>query len=429
MPTSSKREAAAAAGGVDLGVAGPAAGDAGRVGVIDGLRVLAMLWVFYHHAYSAAGTPGLSFSAFGRTFDAFHVLRMSAGVDLFMVISGFCLFYPLVRRPGGLAGFEARRFYLKRFWRLSPAYYAAIVFVVLQPVALVLLYRALGRDADWQPLPDLWQWVTHLTYTHSLFPSTWGGINPSFWAIGLFAQLYLVFPLVVAAVRRWGLLGTLGAMAGLSIAYDLVAQPLVAGAGFETQMVVQTFFVGYWIQFAAGMAAAWVVANDRIRVHAAAAAALLVLAVGVYAAWSLLPGDWPSRSRHAALAASFGPLIVGLAYATPPVRWCFANRAVSRLAVVSFTVYLIHQPTLWYFSEFCRKELALTGGPLLVAIFTGGLAATLVTATAFYFVAERPFYRRSKRYRMTREPSPAAAPASVPAPGADRPRLPVSAGA
>ena len=65
-----------------------------------------------------------------------------AGVDLFMVLSGFCLFLPLCRSDEALAKFQWKNFYQRRARRIIPPYYAGILFATLMPFALTVFFRS-----------------------------------------------------------------------------------------------------------------------------------------------------------------------------------------------------------------------------------------------------------------------------------------------
>src|ERR1700722_5741651 len=81
---------------VHLESSGPAA----RISSIDGLRALAMFMVFTFHVWEFGDNPPLTAHVAGTTFSLGHLLgSFPAGVDLFMVLSGFCLFWPLVKSP------------------------------------------------------------------------------------------------------------------------------------------------------------------------------------------------------------------------------------------------------------------------------------------------------------------------------------------
>src|SRR5581483_12159461 len=82
-----------------------------RVRHIDGLRALAVLSVLIYH--------GTTRTPVGRWF-----VEGRHGVDLFFVISGFCLSHPVLTRLAsqGSAAFDNPLFFAKRIARIVPPY-------------------------------------------------------------------------------------------------------------------------------------------------------------------------------------------------------------------------------------------------------------------------------------------------------------------
>lgn len=112
-----------------------------RLAHIDGLRAIAVLGVVMHHI--AKYDHHLATSPWR------HALREGAhGVDLFFVISGFCLSYPLIVRMHGAgdATLRVAHYFARRLVRIVPPYYAAVA-------ALLLLFAVAGRVWQWQPAP------------------------------------------------------------------------------------------------------------------------------------------------------------------------------------------------------------------------------------------------------------------------------------
>src|SRR6516164_4323804 len=87
-----------------------------RIAYIDGLRALAVLLVVAHHI-GEQYFPAVAAFGLGR-----H------GVDLFFVLSGFCLSYPTLERLArdGSATFDVAEFAKRRLIRIIPPYWAAI---------------------------------------------------------------------------------------------------------------------------------------------------------------------------------------------------------------------------------------------------------------------------------------------------------------
>src|SRR5207302_319594 len=103
------------------------------------------------------------------------------GVSLFLVLSGFCIHLPYARRKqkSGSYQFTSREFFLRRLWRLYPAYFVAVVATVgLLWASGPLLKIDLATHSI---LPSKWNLLTHLTLTHGYFDSTFYSIASVFW--------------------------------------------------------------------------------------------------------------------------------------------------------------------------------------------------------------------------------------------------------
>ena len=134
-----------------------------------------------------------------------------------MVLSGFCLFLPLCKSEEALAKFQWKNFYKRRARRIVPPYYAGLAFAALLPSALVLFFRLLHLKANWQPFPGSpYGYFAHLFFLQTLSTRSFGQINSSLWSMGLEAQFYLMFPLVVLGFRRLNL-RFIALMIGISI--------------------------------------------------------------------------------------------------------------------------------------------------------------------------------------------------------------------
>jgi len=150
-----------------------------RIKHVDGLRALAVVSVLLYH--STKLLPNASWFFEGR-----H------GVDLFFVISGFCLSYPILNSiaKSGIAVFDVPSFFAKRVVRIVPPYYAAILaFVALTAVLLALRV----------PLPETMRATSPLDIAKQFlfFDYNANFSNGSFWTLAVEARWYLLFPFVL----------------------------------------------------------------------------------------------------------------------------------------------------------------------------------------------------------------------------------------
>ena len=98
-----------------------------RIQTLDGLRFLAAMGVLWIHTWTIFGNPRCYI---GKVDLANFLAIGQNGVDLFFVISGFCMYYFYAIK----SAFSYRDFYrflVKRWVRLSPAFYVATIIYLL----------------------------------------------------------------------------------------------------------------------------------------------------------------------------------------------------------------------------------------------------------------------------------------------------------
>lgn len=107
------------------------------------------------------------------------------GVDLFFVLSGFLisgLLFKEYRRSGSL---DLKRFWIRRGFKIYPAFYALMVFVVVDYVALGKLTRHIFSD---------------LFFLQDYIPP----IAEHGWSLGVEEKFYLVLPILLLILIRLG---------------------------------------------------------------------------------------------------------------------------------------------------------------------------------------------------------------------------------
>ncbi len=112
------------------------------------------------------------------------------GVEGFFIVSGFCFFhlYGATRwTPGNLA-----KFHIKRFFRIAPLYYAAVL-------GTLLLNPPMGTATAWQTTPR--NLAENATLTFGLFHPNHSLVIGG-WSIGLEYVFYFALPLLVLLTRH-----------------------------------------------------------------------------------------------------------------------------------------------------------------------------------------------------------------------------------
>ena len=171
----------------------------GHIGVLDGVRGLAILLVLVYH---------FTLSMAGQTLPGRLFFRSTAagwcGVDLFFVLSGFLItgiLYDAKDLPH-----RFRNFYARRALRIFPLYYTilAITFALL-PRAV----RLVGRLDDLEDA-RFWLW-TYGTNVYVAFRGDWFPLS-HFWSLAVEEHFYLFWPAIIIGCDRKTALRVCGAM-------------------------------------------------------------------------------------------------------------------------------------------------------------------------------------------------------------------------
>jgi peptidoglycan/LPS O-acetylase OafA/YrhL len=362
-----------------------------RLEYIDGLRALAATWVALHHVFETA-TPKLALSipVVGAIVGSLNLGQFP--VMVFLMLSGFCLYYPYVRKDPQprFTGFV--QYLVRRWTRIAPPYLATGALCL---VLIAIPSLQIGRWSQTGPV-DFATIVTHLLFIHNLSPLYSVKIDYPMWSIGLEWQLYLLFPIFVWSFRRLGAAKTIVASLALTAVVRLTYHRLPDLIG--TALREGPF--AYLEIFSAGMlAAALTVRGHRLPSKWLLGAVLLAGAIAV----RLSSGNGLAHDL-AASAAAFCALLLAADPNSATAR-ILSRPGLVRIGFFSYSIYLMHAPLLHLFWLLLRPlhwsddvqffVLSLFGLPLIFALCYG-----------FHCLFERPFMR-------VKAAVPAAAPPRV----------------
>ncbi|MDX3659914.1 acyltransferase family protein [Streptomyces sp. ID05-26A] len=335
---------------------------------LQGLRAVAALLVVVYHVWLG---------------------RVSGGVDVFFLISGFLVTGQLVRATA------RGRLDLRTLWsRMAKR---------LLPAAFVVLAATLAAGALFLPA-NRWPQTAREVIASALFLENWqlasdstdyyaqheqASVVQHFWSLSIQGQFYLLWPLLILVVTllRRSLLRVLlvvfAASLGCSVWLTAVDQPL---AYFHTATRI-------W-EFAFGGLLALVVSRVALPRHWGVLLGwtgllgLLVcgIVLDVGAAFPGYLALWPTTCAAAVIAAG----ATGSRFGADRV---LASEPLRYLGDLSYALYLWHWPVLvgWLVVQ-GRGEVGLIGG---IAI----ISASLVLAAATHLLVEEPVRRSRWRAR------------------------------
>ncbi|WP_369140011.1 acyltransferase family protein [Modestobacter versicolor] len=394
---------------------------------IDVLRGIASAAVVVHHTYSLANRPDVPGGTIVEGLGSW-------GVDLFFILSGYLLcdyfWRPKERR-------SLKVFWVRRFFRVAPAYYVQVLLLFLFFAAPSLLFSAQG----------LKQVLTQVTFTHYYTPNTSSSlnVNGALWTLSIEMTLYLTMPLLALAVgwpatrgRRalaWPLLAVAG-LIGLAVAYRLLVsysggglQDLYFGAiGPESVPNARLYLARQfpaWIGlFALGIGLRWLIVNKQLPARLLGPTrhrvSLFVLLLLPSLAWLLLT-ERAVQYTHPFLFAGFdlalGVLLLpALVYAARPSSSDEGGaliRAGVWLGDRSYGLYLWHFPVILVVYE--RGTALLppdTSNPLFRVTAIAVLSVGLAMLSYRFVEAPARDYGRDLSRRLA--PSRAARPPALP---------------
>ena len=339
--------------------------------------------VMWGHVYEGDGSPY-------QDHLLSVVLFFAGGVDLFFVISGFCLFYPLTKpevRP------RWRTFFARRGRRLLPPYYAAMGVVILSPLIAEPLMARLGIPVSPVGWPDWRQVWTHALFLHTLFPDTYFAFNGPLWSLAIEWQFYLAFPLAVWLIRRGGWRGV--ALIGLlTVSYRLLINNDRLAANTWPVDTIH-LFPSHWLEFALGMLIALYLRHRKAgRIGRLREAGDIIGLIWIYIVASyVLYGPallYPYPVKDLLYSVLWAPVVFLACVDATITKRLFSHPVLIWLGVRSYSIYLLHLPILFGLGQ--TVSSMHLGEPKSLLVMTGlGVPLVLASAAVFFELFEKPF--------------------------------------
>lgn len=346
-----------------------------RVTQIESIRVLAMAGIFFYHLWTVLPEGGAQ-NPFGPILG--DVLSQGyLGVVVFNAITGFVLTLPHAD-PGGKPALPFFAFFRRRFGRIVPQYYLSLA-----------LWAVVALVAGAMPLAALAACVAEkIFFVQTFDPARFFCLEPALWWMGLLAQFYLCFPLLLRLFRACGprraTVVCLGGGWGLWLLLSLWAKVNATAALFDYMLY---FNLPYRLpEFALGMAFAFV-----WKARAAEDGPGVDPVTGVPSSWRLgfaalayfcLPlavlfkNALPMPFAHILLTgACVG--VAGSLFSWPRLAVWGAKPLVAAAAAASYSFYLLHQPILGYGADALRNHLPPFAAMILLTVVSLPLAGYL----------------------------------------------------
>ncbi|AZB10771.1 acyltransferase [Chryseobacterium sp. G0162] len=349
---------------------------------LDHLRALAIVMVLLFH-YRAFKHPEWidTIGRFGWT-----------GVDLFFVLSGFLISGQLFKEMNEKGTISLKTFYIKRFFRIVPAYFFTL-----------FLYFTIPFFREREALPPLWKFVT-FTQNYRLDVISQGTFSHA-WSLCIEEQFYLILPLFLLVIMPSKLFKYFTVLIILFIMFSLIMRLVTWNVyiadtdpdslEFWRSWYMKIYYpshtrldglgtgvlIGYCMQYFSGFKRMVHQNGNR----------LFLIGIGL-----LGISFWICNEQASKEASVFGFTLVAISYgfivlSAVSASSFFSNRKsyiTAELAALSYAVYLSHKGIIHLVQVlFEHFDLKTSDNVCLLVCVLGCLSGGLV----YRFFIEKPF--------------------------------------
>lgn len=300
------------------------------------------------------------------------------GVQLFFVASALTLFLSL-RGRGRQETRPIRNYFIRRFFRIAPLFYVAIVFFSL--------VNGIDFAEDW------WQVAATAAFLQGWHPESINSVVPGGWTIAVEMTFYLCVPFLFRIV-------TTAARAVLFILFSVVlskllgdiARDLLALLGNDLSQKSVDLFLFFWFfsqlpVFGFGILAFhWFSAAAELQQRTTGWVLLLTFFLLAFAFLdvrtfiNILP-------QHVLYAGAFTCLAIALYLSRP---WLLVNPLIVSIGRVSFSIYLVHFALMKVPHLSLHNTFSLTGDAGFFVVFPVLLTSAYLISLVTYRLIERP---------------------------------------
>lgn len=336
------------------------------IAFLDFLRGWSALLVFFHHAAILGGGSGIIGGPIGQE-----------AVNAFMLASGFLIYFQcsIGRSYYGLqTKLGIKNFYIRRFFRIAPAYYFCLIIALL-----FAEYLGISREGIADTLPNtmtdmgryyiadpIQSFFIHASFIFGVLPSYSFSTPLPDWSLGLEMQFYLIFPALFYFYRKNFTVFFVSFLVLMIVVWEV--SNLI---GFSFPM--PSYLPLKFHNFSAGIALAYLLLNKEEK---SKSYYFIVIVTLVF----LLIGN---RTLYVPLLFIFSWWWICIADINQNVFLTFMQRTFSHksskfLAEMSYSVYIFHLVLMLPFFAFVLKDGKIGIATwLLSSIFLLGLTITM----------------------------------------------------
>jgi peptidoglycan/LPS O-acetylase OafA/YrhL len=318
------------------------------------------------------------------------------GVDLFFVISGFCMYVMYEKKSGRFDWATYGNFLGKRFKRIAPAFY---VLIMIETVLILVKTGVFpGRTV-----------LYHLLFINIFLPHN--EFSPHYWSLATEWEFYLVLPFLFLRdtgkkyflIRVWAL--ALGCLVMRLLLFSRHSADIVAGVTVDSDAIWYRF-----IEFAAGIIAGKFYLENRQLPRWLQGGRGFVLSLMIaYAGRVCMMTEFVVKFKQAAFAvralgepimtAGFGLMLFGLVTSESRVRQWISRRPVLFAGKISYSMYLWH----WLVSQYISNMIIARFHENIYSFYFAFLLSFIIAIPVSwlsYRLFEAPYFKKSREVSL-----------------------------
>lgn len=375
--------------------------DSVYLSALDGIRAIALVLIFIFHNWQQSWID-FDIRIGDFYFPLGNLQRYGfLAVEIFFVLSGFCLFYPIARHMmEGAKDFHWKDFYIKRLRRILPAYLLVILAIFVFPVLSGNMNPVVSPEQYFKNL------LANLTFTQNFYTPAEGAFSSTAWTLTIEVQFYLLVPLIVRFFKKhpWATCGVLCVIGWCSRFWFMT--------GPTYTMADKLFPISYFDVFAAGMLAAYLLVylrthydKEKLRIYMTAISLFCIPLIWQFFMWlgtARVPDAdtsayWQTMFRFP-FAVVTGLWIVSTCMASGWLsKRVYGNKLMVYLSTISYSFFLWHQNI-----HIMLKRLNLAGAstprpmddrPAMQIYILLSIVFSLAIATLSTYLIERPIVK------------------------------------
>ena len=358
-----------------------------KLDYIDALRGLAVLSVLVLHCLH-----GLLENFPGSVKNI--VANGGRGVQLFYIVSAFTIFLSYSKR-NQFEKFVDLNFFIRRFFRIAPMYYVAIIYYLFQNG--LWMRNSFGYDVEL----NHWSIISNLFFFHGVYPYWLNTVVPVGWSVSIEVFFYCMIPFLFRRIKTINhaiILFIISLAVGACLSNYILASNII-GDRLNAEIFVFFYLPNHLPVFACGIILYFLICQPRQSLNINPSLLFLVAL--------LFLGDLATEKRlfmatftnHILFSIAF----VLLTYALSKRAFTIVVNPVTRyLGKISYSLYLVHMGVLYWIEKLNLSTITAQNSQTATVVefvmrFVLLSVGSVLLATLFYHVVEVPFQKLGKR--------------------------------